>query len=230
MTNVNLSNGASELLRMEYEKLHDYYLWSLGTHSERLSLYVKLLSATLAACFAVSLSPLDQRHTVCGGLVAAFLVVGMLLLARVVASQVTNIWCVFSINILRKFIRDNFGLREVFRSIPLRCLRKKATLFGLLRYRLKSASLIIAGNSIAAAGLVGFWSIGHVTVTQLLVASAVAGIVAWLLQLWYYNRQLRPLHSYVVQDASQYEREVARIGELADGWSDEPTQVAEKSK
>jgi hypothetical protein len=173
MNEMNSLDKSHEFVKMEYQTLHEYYLWSLGTHSQRIDLFFKLLIGTLAASFTIILSSLPHKMEICGGVAASFMVIGILLLERVVTGQVTNTWCVYRINLLRKYIRENYNLEDVFRPVSVRSLREKPDLFGLMKYRLKSANLIISGNSFSAAGVVYFFGHGFVTLMQLIAASTL---------------------------------------------------------
>lgn len=207
MSEKNFSANSCDLVKMEYEKLQEYYLWSLSTHSERLDLYLKLLSATFAASFALAFSPVPQRYMICTGLAAAFLVVGSLLLERIITAQVTNTWCIFRLNMVRAFIREMSGLDTVFRPIPLRGWRKKGDLFGLLKYRMKSAGLVIAGNTIAAAGVVTFLFIRSSSILVVPLIAVSAGI-AWLVQVHYFNRRYLEIRDFLVYTAKEQADEV----------------------
>lgn len=201
-----------DLIIMEYEKLQEYYLWSLSTHSERIDLYLKVLLAAFSACFTIACTAIPDKYLLCGGLAFIFVIFGVFIFERVVSAQTTNIWCIMRLNILRETISEKYGLKDVFKPITMRNLAKKTRLFGLLKYRLVTAKFEVLGNSIMLSVSFFFLLVPFLSYLGLVISITI-GIASFLLHLIYFNNRYSYLHALILQSKITFEEDLTWINE-----------------
>ena len=202
-------NEAPEFIRMNYNILFQFYLWSIENYSRRLTLYITLLSAVIGACVLVGNQNSGNALSICGYLIGSFFLVGLFFLERVVSCQITNIWCIARMNEIRRLIQKRYVDDPVFRTIPLNALRK-GLLTKLVPYRLTSVWLIIVMNSFSAAS-VGSLLLLEYSKTIALVLGILFLLCSFYLQLLYTNTKMRQFDGLIRCEAVQHDHEVERI-------------------
>ena len=206
-------NHTLNLLKMEYDTLHNYYLWSLSTREPRQILCVTLAASVLAGTGTLLASSVAEKRLICAWILLGYCLIGLTFFCRHVSSQTTNIWCVYRINILRQHIRDTYGLHEIFKPASMGILRLSPDMFGLLKYRFGSLTFLIISNSVAASAafllILDDWK--SIYVVPLVI---VCGMLMFIGEGLYYRKKLDQIEGYLEFDAKEFNREVVSMNTM----------------
>lgn len=215
-------------LRLEYDTLFSYYLWSLRNRHALVALYVTILAVIAAACAVVLKEGRSHSFYACGVLLAAFAVIGYLFVKQLVGNTVTTIWACCRLNAVRLCIR-NRTKRAVFRAFAAGTYREDCRT-PLTKYQLRLTGLVITLNSLVTSTAVVFL-LAPTHPCAAITTAPILWVGAFVAQRVYINKRLDRLLPYLKEEARLFKSEGKFINTSLKGqFVDNDHGVAQKGE